>query len=95
MKTFKDIEMKNRVDGMDGKHGLLFFDNGYGVSVINGSMFYTSNDTPFELAVIKGTKKDWLIDYDHPESKGDVRGYLTETNVDEIMKSIQETKTGE
>lgn len=33
--------------------------------------------------------ESWHINYDHPESHGDVRGYLTEIEVDIILESIE------
>ena len=42
MKSFKDIEFKPHPMGK-GYHGLIFFPNGYGVSVVRYKYFYDNN----------------------------------------------------
>lgn len=95
MKSFKDIKFKPHRYG-DGFHGLTFFDNGYGVSVVRyidpfskGYGSYTSNEDEWELAVIKGNENDWEITYD-TEITDDVIGYLSEGEVNWIMIQVQE-----
>jgi hypothetical protein len=67
MKSFKDIEFKPHPFG-EGLHGLIFFENGYGISVVRyknpiseSFSSYTSNDNEWEVAIIYGNKKDWEI----------------------------------
>ena len=95
MKSFKDIIFKPHSFG-DGLHGLIFFENGYGVSVVRyknpisesfGS--YTSNDNEWEVAIIYGNKKDWEISY-NTHITNDVLGHLTEGEVDWVMIQVQE-----
>lgn len=95
MKSFKDIKFKPHSLG-NGLHGLIFFDNGYGLSVIrfkNPKFFslssYTSNDNEWEVAVIYGNEKDWDISY-NTDITNDVVGYLTEGEVDWVMLQVQE-----
>ncbi len=95
MKSFKDIEFKPHSIG-EGHHGLIFFPNGYGVSVvrykspISKSFFsYTSNDSEWEVAVIIGNKDDWQLCYD-THITDDVLGHLTEGEVDWVMIQVQE-----
>lgn len=97
MKSFKDIEFKPHKFG-EGLHGLIFFDNGYGVSVVrykgaysnnNGYSSYTSNDSEWEVAVIYGNEKDWEISY-NTHITDDVLGHLTEGEVDWVMIQVQE-----
>lgn len=96
MKSFKDIEFKPHRFG-DGLHGLIFFENGYGVSVVrykasygvNNYSSYTSNDGEWEVAVIYGNKKDWEISY-NTHITDDVLGHLTEGEVDWVMIQVQE-----
>lgn len=88
---FKDLEFKpNGISG-EGKRAVLNFDNGYGVSVITGPHYYTHELCPYELAILKNGS----IDYDHPEAHGDVRGYLTEQEVSDIMDKVINTKGDE
>ena len=97
MKSFKDIDFKPHRFG-EGLHGLIFFDNGYGVSVVrykgvysnnNGYSSYTSNDNEWEVAVIYGNENDWEITY-NTHITDDVLGHLTEGEVDWVMYQVQE-----
>ena len=97
MKSFKDIEFKPHKYG-EGLHGLIFFENGYGVSVVryknfylnkNGYSSYTSNDSEWEVAVIYGNQKNWEISY-NTHITDDVLGHLTEGEVDWVMIQVQE-----
>lgn len=93
MKTFNDIEFKSHKVG-DGFHGLIFFPNGYGVSVvrfkINGRYgSYTNTDNQWELAVIFGNENEWELTYNTPITN-DVIGYLSSEKVTNIMKQVQE-----
>jgi hypothetical protein len=93
MKTFNDIDFKSHPVG-DGLHGLIFFPNGYGVSVvrfkINGRYgSYTNNNNQWELAVIFGDENEWDLTYNTPITN-DVMGYLSSGEVTNIMKQVQE-----
>lgn len=97
MKSFKDIEFKPHKYG-EGLHGLIFFENGYGVSVVrykgsynpNGKYSsYTSNDNEWEVAVIYGNEKNWEISY-NTDITNDVLGHLTEGEVDWVMLQVQQ-----
>ena len=50
MKTFSDLVFKSHSVGT-GTHARLDFTNGWGVSVVTGTMFYTSKAEPYELAI--------------------------------------------
>ena len=83
MKTFEDLEFKPHPSG--GEMAYIEFSNGYGVSVIFGSKFYSNGIDTYELAVMK--------DGDLCYSSGitnDVIGYITKDEVTEYMKQIQE-----
>lgn len=95
MKSFKDIEFKPHPMG-EGHHGLIFFPNGYGVSVVRyknpiSKTFssYTSNDNEWEVAVITGNKDKWELCYD-TDITDDVLGHLTEGEVDWVMLQVQQ-----
>ena len=64
-----------------------FFDNGYGVSVVNIESDIIGNN--LELAVLKGNFYDWEICYDTPIT-GDVVKNLTEK---ELIKTINDVKS--
>jgi len=70
------------------------FSNGWGASVVRHSFSYGHERGLWELAVLKcdgdpNKWESWHLNYDHPESHGDVRGCLTETDVDIILESIK------
>ena len=96
-KTFKDL----RFEPWGKRHGpelttalqryfhtqaVIYFPNGYGVSVLHGEQFY-SDDYTYEVAVIRDN------DVVYPPSicpDGDVLGWQTKEQVTEIMKKVQE-----
>jgi hypothetical protein len=84
MKTFKDLEFKNHPMGQ-GVQALIYFDNGYGTSVVRSEHTYGGSDGLYELAVLKNGN----ITYDTPITD-DVIGYLTEEGVTEYLQKIQE-----
>ena len=61
------------------------FNNGYGASVITGSIAYCNEKKPFELAVLKNGK----ICYDTPITD-DVISYLTSNEVYELLDRIEQ-----
>lgn len=95
MKSFKDIKFKPHSFG-EGFHGLCFFENGYGVSVVRFKSplsktysSYTSNENEWEVAVIYGNEEGWEISY-NTHITDDVLGHLTEGEVDWVMIQVQE-----
>ena len=92
MKTFKDLDFKEDLDlkkyGFNKKQAKLIFNNDYEVSVITGYGSYGNDNNPYELAVLyKG-----VLDYDNIVTNGDVRGYLNEEEVTELMIEVQKFK---
>ena len=87
MKTFRSLIFKPHSIGIDhdAKKAFCKFDNGYGVSVVFGDMFYSNGIDTYELAIFKGDE----ICYD-TDITDDVMGYLTNLEVTEIMKKVQE-----
>lgn len=89
MKTFKDLEFKTHISRpMFNSQAEIYFDNGYGCSVITGDNAYTRPGEDYELAVLRGTIEDSMIDYDTPLTD-DVLGYLTPEDVTNAMLEIQ------
>jgi len=96
MKTFKDLEFKPHPNSApelsNGDLGIvshIYFDNGYGASVVRSQYSYGGSQGLYELAVRKGTEGDSEICYDTPLTE-DVLGYLTEDDITEALKQIQE-----
>lgn len=86
MKKFKDLnfeELDNEY--LKGKRCRIHFDNGYGASVVSHTRSYGGNEGLYELAVLFDNE----IHYDNPVANGDVRGYLTEEDVTELLNQIQ------
>lgn len=84
MKTFNDLEFKPRGYIYGGLFARINFDNGYGVSVITGFGSYTTDDCPYELAILKDDK----LCYDSGIAS-EVIGYLKPQDVTEYMIKIQ------
>lgn len=70
--------------GFDGVQRLVFFDNGYGASVVNNLYSYG-----LELAVLKGNIDDWKLTYD-TEITDDVIGHNTDEDIDKLLVEISE-----
>lgn len=86
MKTFKDLQFETMTSPlMSGKKTRIHFENGFGASVVSHDMSYGGKDGLYELAVLF----DDELHYDNPVAAGDVRGYLTEEEVSEILIQIQ------
>ncbi len=83
MKTFKDLNFEPHPTG-DGIMVREHFDNGYGVSVINGGGAYNCGDDEFELAIYD---KDGELCYNTPITD-DVIGHLSADEVSEIMTRV-------
>ena len=86
MKKFKALKFKDHGIGGGAKQARVQFDNGYGASIVTGTMFYTNTESPFELAVLTA---DGSLCYSTPITD-DVIGYLTAAKVDELLVRISE-----
>jgi hypothetical protein len=72
-------------EGVQARH---FFDNGYGVSVIQSPNSYGGDEGLYEAAVLKVTDEDWEITYDTPITS-DVLGHQTVENIDSLLLEIE------
>ena len=88
MKTFNDLQFKEHPKGAvyGGIISRIIFDNGYGATVVQGPHSYGGSDGLYELAVVG---KDDEICYDTPVTS-DVEGYLSETQVTDLLIKIQQ-----
>lgn len=87
----EQLEFFKRVPGVFNQqtgsiHWYEEFDNGYAVSVVAGPNTYGGDRGLFELAVMK----DGEIHYNNPVARGDVRGYLSEEDVNELVDTVEE-----
>jgi hypothetical protein len=87
-KTFKDLEFIELNDLFyNGVQCRIHFDNGYGASVVRHNYSYGGREGLYELAVLGENGK---LHYDNPVANGDVRGHLTEEEVTDLLKQIQD-----
>lgn len=74
--------------GMGGTQKIFKFKNLYGASVVQFPYSYGGLDGLWELAVIKFSGEDYEIDYT-TYITDDVIGYLSETDVDDLLTKIE------
>ena len=88
--VFEDVS-ETSISG--NKRAILFFKNGYGISVLFHP--YVSKDyhnQQYEIAVLKGVEEAWDICYDTSVTS-DVLRCDNSREVDDLMKKIQELKS--
>ena len=86
-KKFEDIQFTPHPMG-NGVQGVITFDNGYGVSIVQTDYSYGGRLGLYELAVLD---KDGHITYNTPITE-DVIGYLNHEKVTEKLIEIQDLK---
>ena len=97
-KTKYELNFKETItDEYKKRQAIYFFENGYGISVINiigtnGEHYsYTKNKDQYEIAVLEGSKNNSRITYDTVITD-DVIGYLGIEGVYKIMEEIEKLK---
>ena len=100
VKTFKDLDFKPHslakyADKYNypfineqyskAKQAIMYFENGYGVSVLYGSCFYSNGIDTYEVGILY----DGGLTYD-TDITDDVMGYLTESEVTDVMIRVQQ-----
>jgi hypothetical protein len=88
MKTFEDLNFDEHKTYGAGKHAVITFDNEYGASVVCTPYSYGGRLGLYELGILG---KDGKLTYNTPVAD-DVIGYLTEQDVTNVMKQIQDLK---
>ena len=77
--------------GLGGRQRIYRFDNGYGASVVQGSVTYGGDASLFELAVIRfqgESNEEFTLVYDTPITD-DVEGYLDPEDVRRLLDLIE------
>jgi hypothetical protein len=93
MSLFKEIKFKPHPIGV-GLSGHLFLPNGYGISVVRfklpGDTRYGSysDEKTWEVAILKGTPKNFEISYETEFTDG-VLTYQTEEDIDRILRKLR------
>ena len=97
MKKYELQFLETITDEYKKRQAIYFFENGYGISVINiigtnGDHYsYTKNKDQYEIAVLEGVKNNSRITYDTVITD-DVIGYLGIEGVYKIMEEIEKLK---
>jgi hypothetical protein len=82
MKSFKDLVFEPKMGGVVSR---IEFTNGYGASVVKHPFSYGGNMGLYELAVLKNDKLCYTTSI-----TDDVLGYLSPSQVDEVLIKIQQ-----
>lgn len=89
MKNFKELP-SNPING--GIQYIFKADNGYGASIVQHSFSYGKDQGLWEMAVTKYDEDgEWGICYSTPITS-DVLGYLSEADVMNYLKQIEQLK---
>ena len=86
-KIFQNLRSKPQ-SFLNGLQAILFFPNGYGISVVRNNLSLTTANT-WEIAIIKGDENDYDLCFNTPITNN-VIGYCSEEEVSNIMKQIQD-----
>ncbi len=94
-KTFEDLKFEPRKEfGAIGDYSsyqaIIEFDNGYGASVLLGTLFYSNGVDTYEIACLR---RDNLCYPEGTSFEDDVLGYRTKEEITELMKEIQDFPT--
>lgn len=73
---------------LGGIQYIFSFENGFQASVIKSRFSYGRDRDLWELAVLK----DGKLHYDNPVANGDVIGFLTDKEVNKLLKEIEKLK---
>ena len=82
MKTFEDLVFTDHPFHERAKQAILWFDNGYGVSVLLGARFYSNGSDTYEVAIMYDDQLTYPME-------DDVVGYLKAWEVTAYMDKVQ------
>lgn len=88
MVTFEDLEFKPSWPNTE--QAIIFFENGYGASVITGECAY-AGEGEYEIALIRGDKNGWWL-CDNRLLKGTVLGYQSPKDITKLLQKIEKLK---
>lgn len=84
MKTFKELVFKPLNKGV---HAKVFFNNGYGASIVKGPYTYGGKKGLYELAVLSGNEEKWHLEYG-TKITDDVIGHQSEEDITKLLSKI-------
>ena len=85
---FTDLDFHSHNIMPDGIAARHFFQNGYGVSVVQFPGSYGAEEGLYEVAILKGLEEDWEICYDTPITD-DVIGYQSVEDIDNLLSQVE------
>ena len=92
MEIIKDkcqgIEIVEKENSLQDTSFNVFFENGYGASVVRGPYTYGGDRGLYEVAVIEGIPEEWELCYE-TSITNDVVGYLSKQEVMDMLINIQ------
>lgn len=88
---FTDLKFNPFHDGVQAK---VFFDNGFGASIIKHGGSYGNEQGLFELAVLSGDADEWSLCYSTPITD-DVLGYQNDLDIETALEKIKKLKKWE
>lgn len=93
-KAFKDLQFVPVEKLPFGIKASMFFDNGFGCSVVLNLFSYGGTHGFYEIAVLKGTSEEQSEIYYSEKIFGNngIKGWLDEDGVTKAMKQIQKLK---
>ena len=83
---FSDLQFNNVIH--DGVGARVFFQNGYGASVVKHQYSYGGPEGLYELAVLRGNEDEWELTYNTSITR-DVLGHLIEEEVESYLNQIE------
>ncbi len=80
-----ELDFETHPSGLGGTRATAKFSNGFGASVITGNAWYTSEGSPYEIAVLDANGK---LTYGTPITD-DVLGHLSEAEANKVLSDIE------
>lgn len=85
MKTVSDLKFGPCPEGSICRYATMDFPNGYGASVLTGSMLYTSEGHPYEIAVTHEGSITYATSITDNACE-----HLSEEEANDVLRQIQE-----
>tara|TARA_Y100000310_G_scaffold28231_1_gene26888 strand:- start:312 stop:623 length:312 start_codon:yes stop_codon:yes gene_type:complete len=88
---FADIKFKSHGIDPDGLHGIVKFDNGYGLSVVKHGYSYGGSKGLYEVGLVEffdSGDENWNLIYNDELGYSDVVGWLTPEDVDAEIEKV-------
>ena len=87
--SYQDLVFRPHVYDKNGVAAVMFYPNGYGISVIRTSFSYGREDGLYAAVVLKGNEEKFNLDYS-TSIADDVMGSLSPNEISYLMKKVSE-----